>query len=119
MKKFLITFAISLTCVYVIHITLFQGAYTYESISNALFIVGIFMFFFGLLSITDANKIFLILNYSIKSALYKKNFKYKTYYDYYIENERNGITPFTIAITAISIIYITISYILAHFALAN
>ncbi len=113
MKKFIIALLISLACVFIIHLTLFDNAYSYQSLSNALFVVGIFMFFIGLIIITEASKMFLIIGYSFKAFIKRKEFKYKSYYDYMKEKQKEKTTPYALQMFIISIGYLVTSYILA------
>jgi len=75
------------------------------------------MFFIGLMLITNAPRVFLIFTYSVKQVFQRKNFPYKTYYDYYAEKEKDKVTPYALPIFVMSIIYLGISLILAYMVL--
>jgi len=114
LKYFVLTLFISAFIMFVVHLTLFENLYTYKSISNAIFVVALMMFFVSLISITDADKIFRIAVYSFKSIRRKTNKKYKTYYDYAKDKENEKLIPFAIEMMLLSILYFGIAYYLSQ-----
>lgn len=114
LKYFVVTLLISAGVIYLVHYTIFDNLYTYKSISNAFFVVGLMMFFVSLISITDAEKMFRIAVYSFKSIRRKTRKKYKTYYDYAIDKENDKLIPFALEMMFISIVYFAIAFYLSQ-----
>ena len=119
MKRLIITTITSLIVIYIVHLSLFGNTFTHETVSNAFFVVGIVMFFFSLIAITDATKLFLIFSYGYKSVRKRKNFQYKSYYDYMSAREKKNITPYSIQVFVLSILYLLASLVLAYIELSN
>jgi len=114
LKYFVVTLLISALIIYLVHYTIFDNLYTFKSISNAIFVVGLMMFFVSLISITDADKIFRIAVYSFKSIRRKTNKKYRTYYDYALDKENEKMIPFALEMMLISILYFAIAFYLSQ-----
>lgn len=117
MKQFIKTIIVSLILIFLAHYFIFDFEFTEDAISNAIFLVGIMMFFLGLMLITNAPRIFMIFTYSVKQVFSRKNFPYKSFYDYYAEKEKDPVTPYAVPILVMSIIYLGISLILAYMVL--
>ena len=114
MKRLLITFVISIILVAIAQYLFFDNAFTYESMSNSLFIVGLMMFLISLIIVTDAGKIFMIVSYSFKAVRKRDDFKYKSYYDYMKDNEREEMTPYAMQMMIAGITYLIIAYFFAQ-----
>ena len=117
MKRFIIVLIFCLTCAFIVHMTLFDQIYNYQNISDALFVVGIFIFFLSLIAITEATKIFLIFSYGAKSVLKRKNFQYQSYYEYVKDKEKEKRTPYVTEAFIISVVFIVVSLILSYIVL--
>ncbi|MFH5882195.1 DUF3899 domain-containing protein [Liberiplasma polymorphum] len=117
MKRLLITFVISILLVLLTQYLFFENAFTHESMSNSLFIIGLMMFFISLIIVTDAGKIFMIVSYSFKSVMKRDDFRYKSYYDYMKDKEREEMTPYAFQMMIAGITYLIIAYIFAQIVL--
>ncbi len=53
-----------------------------ENFSNALFFIGLPLFFFGLISITGANRIFIAMGYTFKNIFRRHRVTYSSYHEY-------------------------------------
>lgn len=115
MKRFLIAFAVELGVIVIVHQWLFKGIYDYHHISDAIFVVSLFTFFYGLLSLTHALEVFDIVSYSFKQ-LRRKN-RYRSYFEYKQAHEKEGHAPYAIELLIISGILICVSYVLSRLAL--
>lgn len=113
MKRFMITLIASALIIFGLHYILYRFTFTYESVANSVFSVGIFMFFISLIIVTGANQLFHIVTYGFK-AFFRKNSGYKTYYEYLMD-KRKGKSLYGIHMFIISIGYIVISLILAKY----
>ena len=119
MKRLLITYLVSIIIVQVIHMAFFDNLFTPESISNALFIVGLFMFFISLIIVTDAGRILMIVSYSFKSVIKRNEFKYRNYYEYMKDREREEMLPYTIQLLIVGTTYLIVAFILAQIVIGN
>lgn len=119
MKRFLVTLFGSLLCVSIVHMLLFDNAFTFKSISDAFFVVGLIMFFCNLIAISKARNGVLIVGYSIKSVLKRllkqSDFNYTSYYDYLKDKQQESVSSLAIQAFIISIVYIVTSLVLAQF----
>lgn len=113
-KHFVLTLLISGLIIYLVHATIFDNLYSYKSLSNAIFVVGLMMFFVSLISITDADKVFRIVVYSFKSISRKTNKKYNTYYDYALDKGNEKLIPFGLEMMLVSFIYFAVAYYLSQ-----
>jgi uncharacterized ion transporter superfamily protein YfcC len=114
MKRILYPLGISLTLVFIIHLTLFDNSYTLKDMSNAFFVVGLIMFLVGLMAVTDASKIFMIFVYSVKQTRRQHRKTYPTYYDYAKEREKEKMIPYALEILIIGIIYLIVAFSLSQ-----
>ena len=119
MKRFIIALVVSILFVILLNIIMFKNTFTYETISNSVFIIGLIMFFYGLLAITNAFKLFNVVSYGLKSVIKRKTFRQKSYYDYLKEKEKEGQIPYTIELLVIGIVYVIISLVLAEFVIKS
>jgi len=118
-KRFIIALVVSILFVILLNIIMFKNTFTYETISNSVFIIGLIMFFYGLLAITNAFKLFNVVSYGLKSVIKRKTFRQKSYYDYLKEKEKEGQIPYTIELLVIGIVYVIISLVLAEFVIKS
>lgn len=114
MKRIFYPLVISLVLIFVIHLTLFDNAYTFKSMSNAFFVVGLIMFLIGLMAVTDASKIFMIFVYSVKQTRRQHRKTYPTYYDYAKEREKEKMIPYAMHILIIGIVHLIAAFVLSQ-----
>ncbi|MFP4177345.1 MAG: DUF3899 domain-containing protein [Acholeplasmataceae bacterium] len=114
MKRILYPLLISLALVFIVHLTLFDNTYTTKDVSNAFFVVGLVMFLVGLMVITDASKIFMVVVYSFKQMRRQHRKDYPTYYDYAKEREKEGMVPYALEIFLIGIVYLIVAFIFSQ-----
>lgn len=117
MRKFVITFLASGVCIFIMHIILYENRFSYESVSNSMFVVGIVMFFLSLIVITGAGNLFQTLTYGFKYLFRRKTAPYKSYYDYVEERKNRPKTHYALHVFILSIGYIVISFILSQIEL--
>lgn len=114
MKRFFLTLLITFSIVAIIHV-LFNGfTIRYDTASDSLFIVGIFMFFISIIAITDAKKVFISFGYQVKSMFGKFRKEHRNYLEYYQEKSKGSVGQAGVNGLIISIIYIVVSVILAY-----
>ncbi len=114
MKRFLLTLLITSTIVALVHV-LFNGfTIRYDTASDSLFIVGIFMFFISIIAMTDATKVFISFGYQIKSMFGKFRKEHRSYHEYYQDKSKGSVGQAGVNGFIISIIYIVTSVILAY-----
>lgn len=94
------------------HLLVFGTEITTRNTSDALFVVGLFMFFISLIAVTDAAKVFIGFTYTFKQMFKRNRDKYSNYYDYSNRKEK-GEGQFGIGTLFISIVFLTIAFILA------
>ena len=90
----------------------FENAYTLRNISDALFIVGLFLFFSSLIAVTDAAKVFIGFTYTFKNMFKRHREKYSNFYDYSKAKEARK-SSFGLGTLFISILFLTTAVILA------
>lgn len=87
-----------------------------ENLSNALWFIGMPMFFFGLISLTGANRIFIAIGYTFKNIFKRHRQTYRSYHEYMeaknAEKEEQDTPNSGFAVFFISIIYLIIAFIL-------
>jgi hypothetical protein len=110
LKQLFLTVAVSAILIYIVQWTLFDNEWSYSSISNAFFVVGLPMFFISLIGLTDADKIFRIAVYSFKLVRRKNRKKYSNYYEYVKDVEGEKIIPFAFEMMLTSIVYVGIAF---------
>lgn|GEM_PF-2339376 len=114
MKRFLITLLITLAIVSTVHV-LFNGfTIGYDTASDSLFIVGIFMFFISIIAMTDATKVFISFGYQVKSLFGKFRKQHRSYLEYYQDKSKGSVGQAGVNGFIISIIYIAVSVYLAY-----
>ena len=87
-----------------------------ENLANALWFVAMPMFFFGLIAITGANRIFIAMSYTFKNIFKRHRQTYRSYHEYMeaknAEKDEQETGNSGIATLMISIIYLIIAFIL-------
>lgn len=112
-KGFVTNLIFSASIVAIFLYTYFDGDMKTQNISDALFVIGLFMFFMGLISMTKAREVFIGFKYTFKTRFSRKFDKSKSYYDYSAEQKKNSTEVLGIPMFIIGIIYIAVSYYLA------
>lgn len=113
MRKFVITFLASTVVIFILHISLYKDQFSFETVSNAVFVVGIVMFFFSLIAITGAGNLFQTVTYGFKSLFRRKTMEHKSYFEYMEDRKKRPKTNYGFHIFILSIGYIVISLILS------
>ncbi len=80
----LVIITLSLAAIWIF--TLGRSVPLIQAVSDGLFIVGLLLFFWGLITLTRASNIFLSTNYIFK-AVFRRNFKPVSYHEYMSERE--------------------------------
>ncbi len=112
MIKFILSLLVSLGLAAGYHILVFGNEITTRNTSDALFVVGLFLFFISLVAISDAAKVFVGFSYTFKNMFKRHREKYSNFYDYATQKEnREGY--FGVSTLIISIVFLTIAFVLA------
>ena len=114
MIKFLISLLFSLGLAGGYHLLAFGTTYSIRNTSDAFFVVGLLLFFMSLIAITDAAKVFIGFGYTFKNMFKKHRNKYSSYVDYANRKNAKEGNTFGLGTLLISILFLTISFILAH-----
>lgn len=89
-----------------------QLSFTIRGFSDALFIIGLLMFFFALITLTHANNIFSSTAYVFKSIFRRGPNPYGSYHQYLQGREVNSDFISGIIRLSVSIVYLLISWYL-------
>ncbi|MFK5884196.1 MAG: DUF3899 domain-containing protein [Candidatus Izemoplasma sp.] len=111
-KRFLIMITVTSFFVYLLVVTQFDNDFSKMNISNSLFPIGMGLFFFGLISTTNASSVFLGVTYSVKGIISRKEREHKTYYEYLMDKGQKRENQYSIPILIIGVIYITASLLI-------
>ncbi|MCD6482598.1 MAG: DUF3899 domain-containing protein [Candidatus Izimaplasma sp.] len=97
-----------------LHLLVYGFNFTYESISNCMFIFGIIMFLSSVVVLSGSYEIFHGIRYSLQ-ALYRKGFRsqYPTFLEYKTEKSVKYKTSIYLEIIIISIIILVVAVFLA------
>lgn len=112
MLKFLGILLVSLLAVFVFNVTVFEQPNTLRRMADSLFVIGIFMFLFSLISVTQAGNVFSGVGYVVRNMFTNFQNKHASFYDYRRSKEKDSdsssTTGFTVLI--VSIILLTAAY---------
>lgn len=112
-KGFVSNLLVSASIIAIFLYTYYDGNMKTQNISDALFVIGLFMFFMGLIAMTNARKIFIGFKYTFKTRFSRKFDKSKSYYDYSNEQNKNNTTVLGTPMFILGIVYIAVSLYLA------
>lgn len=98
-----------------VHLLVYKDNFTYESMSNALFVVGMIIFLPSLVVLTRAYEVFQGIQYSMR-VLFSPNYRklYPKYSDYKEEKSEKIKTSVFYEILAASLIAVVMAIILAQ-----
>jgi len=116
--RFSLILAATLGLALVVHLFVYQTDFTFESMSNALFVVGMIIFLPSLVVLTRAYEVFQGIQYSMR-VLFSPNYRkiYPKYSDYKEEkNEKIKTTIFN-EILAASFVMVLLAIIFARVAM--
>ena len=88
MKYYLIVFMIATVSAFGVNRAAFDGLLEARQISDSIFVVGIFMFFLGLIAVTGSGKVFSGFSYTFNIVFKRKEMKNKSYYEFVKEDVR-------------------------------
>jgi uncharacterized membrane protein YGL010W len=110
----LIITVIALILSFVVHMIAYQFDFTYYSVSDSLFVIGMILFFVGIIFITNASFIFNGLTYAFRVLWFPK-FKeqYASYKDYKDEHQHKRNSFFALEALIIAFVFIGVAYILS------
>ncbi len=86
---------------------------SYINLFDATFVVGIFYFFIGLLTLSNAGQVFRSTGYVLKNMFWPSKIKYRTYYEYLENNPRTREKTTGLATMMVGFIYVLLNVILA------
>ncbi len=112
-KGFVSNLVFSASIIAIFLFTYYEGDLKTQNISDALFVIGLFMFFMGLISVSKAREVFIGFKYTFKTRFSKKFDKSMSYYDYSSEQKKNNTEVLGIPMFIVGVIYIAVSYYLA------
>jgi hypothetical protein len=104
---------ISLAFVFIWLLTLGRD-YSAVGYSNGFFIVGLVMFFWGLITLTRAGNIFVSTNYVFK-MVFKRELRTKNYYEYMVEREVKADNESATRTLLVGVTHLIVAYVLANF----
>ncbi len=94
----------------------FNDALFVRSVAETMFIVGLIMFFIGIVMVTGASEIFIAIGFTFKNIFKRHRVKYESYYQYMKEQkDEEGSKMTGVAPLIISIIYLSITLYLSYF----
>jgi hypothetical protein len=99
---------ISLAFVFIWLLTLGRD-YSLVGYSNGFFIVGLVMFFWGLITLSRAGNIFISTNYVFK-MVFKRELRTKNYYEYMNEREVKADNESATRTLMVGVAYLIIAY---------
>lgn len=107
----LVVISLSITAIWIF--TLGRSVPRVQAVSDGLFIVGLILFFWGLITLTRASNIFISTNYIFK-LVFRRNFRAVSYHEYMSEREvkadnQNAWHNFLVGLT-----YLIISFTIAN-----
>ena len=116
MKKFLGILLISGAMVVLILELYYDRAYTFMNVSNALFLIGMPLFFLSIIFITNAVEVFVAIGYTFKKVYHRLRGygALPSYYDFKTEREPANLTSFGIAGLLVSIGYLAVAFYIAY-----
>ena len=99
----------------VLHLFVYGTNFTYESISNAMFVLGIITFLSSLIVLTGSYEVFYGIRYSLQ-ALFTKEFrgKYPTFLEFKTEKTVTHETSFFLETIISASVIIVIAIVLAR-----
>jgi hypothetical protein len=103
---------ISIAFVFIWQLTLGRD-YSLVGYSNGFFIVGLVMFFWGLITLTRAGNIFISTNYVFK-MVFKRELRTKNYYEYMTEREVKTDNESATRTLVVGVAYLIIAYALGN-----
>lgn len=107
----LVVITASLTAIWVF--TLGRSVPRVQAVSDGLFIVGLMLFFWGLITLTRASNIFLSTNYIFK-LVFRRNFRAVSYHEYMSEREVKADNESAWHNFLLGITYLIISFTIAN-----
>ncbi len=113
-KKLMITFIISALLIYAILYTRYDSEFEVINILDSIFIVGMVMFFSGIIIATNITQVFQGFTYTLKNV-FKKQPKHLSYYDYKNANERERDVTTGIPLLLIGGLYFFGTIIISYF----
>ena len=111
-KSFIATILFSALLIMLLLFTYYDQVYTIEHFADAIFMIGITMFFMGLISVTNASRVFTGAGYAFKSIYTRRGTGNKTFYQYSAEKKKEK-SLFSTPIFIVGLGYIIISVFLA------
>ena len=112
MLKFLVYFLISAVFIAGFHFWQYGTVVTSESASNAFFYIGIFMFFGGIITLSNATKVFTGIGYVYKSLFNRFRSKHDNYYEYYQTKSQDYKEVYGIRVLILGTIYLIVALVL-------
>jgi hypothetical protein len=118
-KRFLIVIGISIPIMLLLLFTAFEGVISLMNISNVFFFAGLFLFFPGLIMVTDAMSVFNSLGYLTRRMIFKQkgDNHFKTFGDYMeyknINNPEKHARRKSLEMLTVGGVYLVISFILS------
>lgn len=113
MKNYLGVLVFALLAAVGVNRAAFDGSLEARLISDSLFVVGIFMFFIGLIAVMGAGGIFKGFSYTFKNIFRRSQMKSKTYFDYSQEYEQKLPKEIAQAVFVVGIIFVVTALLIA------
>lgn len=107
----LVIISLSFTALWIF--TLGRSVPRIQAISDGLFIVGLLLFFWGLITLTRASNIFISTNYIFK-LVFRRNFRAVSYHEYMSEREVKADNEGAWHNFLVGLSYLVISFTIAN-----
>ena len=113
LKRTILTATFSVLVIYVIINGVYDGVYNLRTMVDAMFVVGMIMFFAGIILVTNITQVFYGISYTFKQAFSRK-FKYKNYYDYMVDREKGKESTIGLPMLLFGLAYLIVSTYISY-----
>lgn len=108
--KLIALFAVEAALIYALLETVFNGDYALQNVYDAMFVVGAVMLSIGLITLTNATKVFTGFRFAFKQMFSRKqNYTHLAFYDYQkkVESKREKVTGIYPLLTGLTLFVIS------------
>jgi hypothetical protein len=108
--KLVAFFAVEAALIYALLESVFNGDYALQNIYDAMFVVGAVMLSIGLITLTNATKVFTGFRFAFKQMFSRKNnYTHMAYYDYQrkVESKKERVTGLYPLLTGLTLFLVS------------
>jgi len=113
-KRFLLNLIVSGLGIYLLLRTAYDGIYTYKNIVDASFVVGMIFTAFGLITSSNAGKVFHGVGFAFKQMFSRKNYTHLAFYDYKRKKEEKNGSVTGVYTLSVGLLIVIISTIISY-----